>query len=191
VPRALDELIMSALAEDRAARPPDAKVFTDRIRAIRMEPDLRSELPWWVRHRSLWRRAAAVVVALAVVLAGTTGAAASSVGALTEVRYAGGELRLAVPQAWAHQFHSGRAVPSAVEPDRASGVLVATDLEAWDEPQTAVAGVFAALLPGTRHDLDSLLDGAPCRGPVERRGFAGPEWSGQIRQWPSCPGRPG
>ncbi|KIH97001.1 serine/threonine protein kinase [Streptomonospora alba] len=191
VPQALDELIMSALAEDRTARPPDAKAFTDRIRAIRMVPDLRSELPWWVRHRSLWRRAVAVLAALALVLAGTTGAAASSTRALTEVRYAGDELHLAVPQAWARQFHNGRAVPSAVESDRTSGVLVATDLEAWDEPRASVAGVFAALLPGTGHDLDSLLDGAPCPGPVERRGFAGPEWSGEIRQWPSCAGRPG
>ncbi|GAA1773017.1 MULTISPECIES: serine/threonine-protein kinase [Streptomonospora] len=191
VPRALDDLIMSALAEDRTARPSDAKAFTDRIRAIRMAPDLRSELPWWVRHRSLWRRAAAAFCSLVVLMAATTGAAASTTGVLTEVRYAGDELHLAVPQAWARQFHNGRAVPSAVESDTASGVLVATDLEAWDEPRAAVAGVFAALLPGRGYDLDSVLSGAPCRGPVERRAFEDPEWSGQIRQWPSCPGRPG
>ncbi|MUL39752.1 serine/threonine protein kinase [Streptomonospora sp. PA3] len=190
-PRALNDLIMSALAEDRTARPPDAKAFTDRIRAIRMTPDLRSELPWWVRHRSAWRRSAAAAATLALLLAGTTGAAASTTPVLTEVRYAGGELHLAVPQGWAQQFHNGRAVPSAVESDRASGVLVATDLDDWDDPQAAVAGVFAALLPGTGHDLDSLLGGAPCSGPVEKRGFTDSDWSGEIRQWPSCPGQPG
>ncbi|QBI52500.1 serine/threonine-protein kinase [Streptomonospora litoralis] len=190
VPRALDDVIMSALAEDRAARPSDAKAFTDRIRAIRMTPDLRSQLPWWVRYRRAWQRAVAAGVAAAALVAGTTGAAASTVGALTEVRYAGDDLHLAVPAAWAQQFHNGRAVPSAVESDRASGVLVATDLDSWDDPEAAVAGVFAALLPGTGRDLDAMLTGSPCAGQAERRAFTGADWSGEIREWSDCPGQP-
>lgn len=192
IPRALDELIMSALSEDRTARPTDAKAFTDRIRAIRMTPDLRTELPWWVRHRSAWRRvAAAAAGTLLVLLAVGAGSAAASTGALTEVRYAEGNLHLAVPQSWAVQFHTGRAVPSAVDPGRASGVLVATDIDDWDRPEAAVSGVFAALLPSTGYDLDAMVSGTPCDGPVERRRFEDAAWSGEIRQWPACPGLPG
>ncbi|MBV2362871.1 serine/threonine-protein kinase [Streptomonospora nanhaiensis] len=187
IPRALDSLIMSALAEDRNSRPPDAKAFTDRIRAIRMSPELHADIPWWTRHRPLWRRAASLSAAALFLFAGTTAAAASPVVPLTEVRYAVGGLHLAVPEAWARQFHTDRRA-AGTEGTAASGVLVATDLDAWEERGTPVSGVFAALLPGGGRRLEALLGAAPCSGRVHRRAFDDPDWSGELWRWPRCAG---
>ncbi len=190
VPPALDELIMSALSGDRAGRPPDAKAFTDRIRAIRMSPNPRIGASWWQRHRPVWQRTFTAAIALAVLVAGTPAAAAQPGVAFIEVEEAATGLSFAVPRSWARQFHSGwtrehSGGSSAVGP----GLLVATDADAWLDPQEPVSGVFAAVPDGPGGDrvLASLIEAEPCPGRLERSRFDGADWTGDVWHWPQCP----
>ncbi|MFC4560557.1 serine/threonine-protein kinase [Nocardiopsis mangrovi] len=193
LPRELDALIMSALSADRAGRPSDAKEFTDRIRAIRMAPGSRRG-SWSARLRSVGRRTAAVAAAaVMLVFAATAGAGAPGLD-FTDVRAEAGDLRVAVPDSWARQFHSGR--PTEVgEGGRevGEGLLVATDVDAWDDRDGAVSGVFAALLPrGWESEgpdgLGALAGTVPCASRVERRPFADRRWRGEVWHWPDCAG---
>ncbi|WP_106586601.1 serine/threonine-protein kinase [Murinocardiopsis flavida] len=190
LPPALDELVMSALSPDRSLRPADAQAFTDRIRAIRMAPDLPSGVPWWLRHRAAVLRAASVLLVLFTVLAGSTGASAAPGVGFKHLRDASGRIRLAVPGPWAGQVQTAGWSPrelgiaSGDEP----GLLAATDVAEWRTPGAAVSGVFAGLLPAeaARGGLDSVIDSAPCSGEPTRRAVRDPRWSGEIWQWGAC-----
>ncbi|MFC3997103.1 serine/threonine-protein kinase [Nocardiopsis sediminis] len=193
LPRELDALIMSALSADRGQRPPDAKAFTDRIRAIRMSPGSRRRT-WASRLRPVGRRTAAVAAAVTALAFGTTAAAGSPGLEFTAVRAAAGDLHLAVPGAWAQQFHSGLSPGVDGEPDAVDdGLLVATDIDAWGDGDGAVSGVFAALLPrergaGGADGLTPTVGAVPCAGRVERRTFADRRWRGEVWYWPDCGG---
>ncbi|MEY9213786.1 serine/threonine protein kinase [Thermobifida halotolerans] len=190
LPSALDELIMSALSPNRADRPPDAATFTDRIREIRMSPDLESAVPWWQRHRTAWARLGAATVVAAAVLSVTTAAAASPSLPLVDVYDSSGELHVRVPIPWARQMQiSGWSprelgMPGGHEP----GLLVATDVAAWSDPDAQVSGLFAGLLAsGTRQpDLARLISSGPCEGEPQRQRYVNARWNGEVWQWSDC-----
>jgi hypothetical protein len=188
VPAALDDLVMSALAVDRADRPPDAKAFTDRIRSIRMTPALRRGAPWWARGRPARRRAAAGTAALLALLLAATGAAGRPGTALVEVRDEPGGVHLAVPRAWAHEVRNGWSEPAAGgRPVVGPGLLVATDADAWTDPRAPVAGVFVAPLPEGA-DPAALAPAPACPGGrLERRALSGAGGDGLLWRWSGCP----
>ncbi|OOC56864.1 MULTISPECIES: serine/threonine-protein kinase [Nocardiopsis] len=188
LPPALDELILSALSVDRESRPADAKTFTDRVRTIRMAPDLPQAVPWWQRYRMPWQRTAALLVSLAV-LTGTVTASAGSPGlSLTTVRYATQQLRVQVPLVWAREFHTGREVYPAAgtgsEPE--PGLLVATDADGWSSDDTRSYGVYATVVPDDR-GLGGTGTG-PCGSAPRERELDTGVWRGTVWEWPECAG---
>ena len=190
LPPALDELIMSALSPNRGDRPPDAATFTSRIREIRMSPDLALATPWWQRYRTAWTRLGAAVAVVAVVLATTSAAAASPRLPTMEVYDSSGELRVRVPTPWVRQMQlngwSPRelGVPGGHEP----GLLVATDLAAWPDPEQEVSGLFAGLFAADSQppDLDLLISADLCAGEPQRQHFTNDHWDGELWQWSDC-----
>ncbi|WP_150245417.1 serine/threonine-protein kinase [Nocardiopsis quinghaiensis] len=183
LPPALDELILSALSVDRESRPADAKTFTDRVRTIRMAPDLPRAVPWWQRHRMPWQRAAALVASL-VVLVGTLTASTGSPGlSLTTVRHAAQQVRVPVPLVWAREFHTGReAHPAAT----GGGLLVATDVDGWYSTDTRSYGVYATVVPGDRGLGEIGTD--PCGTEPKERELDTGTWEGTVWEWPECAG---
>jgi len=191
LPRALNDLIMSALSEDRSARPPGAKEFTDRVRAIRMDPHLRTRVPWALRYRGSLLRSAAGVLAAAVLL----GAAQASAGrpelAFTEVQDATGAVSVPVPRVWASQLQANGWSPRELglvgghEP----GLLAATDTARWKSSGAPSAGVFVGLLDrsGSTPRLESVIDSGPCPGAPQRRSYSDAHWGGEVWQWDRCP----
>jgi len=190
LPPALDELIMSALSPNRNDRPPDAATFTSRIREIRMSPDLELAVPWWQRHRTAWMRLGASAAAAVVMLATALAATAAPRLPLMEVYDSSGELHVRVPTPWVRQMQingwSPRelGMPGGHEP----GMLVATDLAAWPDPEAKVSGLFAGLLAteSDSPDLDRLISVGPCEGEPQRRSFANADWEGEVWQWLDC-----
>ncbi|MFE6305466.1 serine/threonine-protein kinase [Nocardiopsis sp. NPDC057823] len=188
LPRELDELILSALSVDRESRPADAKTFTDRVRAIRMAPDLPRADQWWQRYRMPWRRAAALVAA-SVLGAGVLTMSGGAPGlSLTTVRHAGQNIRMGVPAVWAREFHTDlEAQPAAADAGAGPGLLVATDADDWHSTEVPSYGVYATVMPGAR-DLSRVADHDPCPGdPASRRVDTG-DWQGTVWDWPECNG---
>ncbi|WP_133739438.1 serine/threonine-protein kinase [Actinorugispora endophytica] len=191
LPPALDELIMSALSPNRADRPPDAATFTSRIRAIRMSPDLEVAVPWWRRHRAAWTRIAVTTATALAVLSGSTAAAASPGVSLVDVYDSSGEIHVLVPLPWARQVQANGWSPRELgmvgghEP----GLLVATDVPSWPDPDAEVSGVFAGLLDSDERGprLDGLVDSVPCAGTPQQRPFSDARWEGEVWQWLDCP----
>ncbi len=188
LPPELDELILSALSVDRESRPADAKTFTDRVRAIRMAPDLPKAVPWWQRYRMPWRRAVALAAALGVMAASVTASLGSPGLSLTTVRYATQQLRMEVPSVWAHEFHAGQEVrPAAVGNGTEPALLVATDVDDWDSVEAASYGVYATVMVDD-HDLSGVADTAPCGIAPEEREVDTEDWEGTVWDWPDCNG---
>lgn len=188
LPPALDDLIMSALSVDRESRPADAKTFTDRVRAIRMSPDLPDATPWWDRYRMRWQHVcAAALVPTALLLAAPSALGQPGVS-LTTVHNAAAELRLKVPAAWAREFHSDHeARPAAAAAGADPGLLAATDAADWHAAGTASYGVYATVLP--RGPSADLVGGAgPCPGPPRERPYRDDRWEGLVWDWPDCGG---
>lgn len=188
LPPALDDLILSALSVDRESRPADAKTFTDRVRAIRMAPDLVRADPWWQRYRMPWRRAGAYAAAL--VLLG--GALTASIGApgqsLTTVRLASQGVSMTVPLVWAQDFHPTMAArPAATSAGADTGMLVATDADHWNDTDVPSYGVYTTVVPGSR-PLDGVADADACEGTPQERWIALNGWVGSAWDWPDCNG---
>ncbi|RNL82566.1 serine/threonine-protein kinase [Halostreptopolyspora alba] len=191
IPPALDELIMSCLADDREERPRDAATFTQRVRAIRMAPNLISAVPWWLRHQGAWARASLAAVAALLLLAGVAPSEAQPELSFTRVPDATGEISVAVPQAWARQVQPSGWAPRELGQTggQQPGLLVATDVTRWRDTESPPSGIFAGLLrdpPG--HHLDQIIDGAPCSSPSRGQRLSTEHWTGQVRQWHDCPG---
>ncbi len=191
IPPALDELIVSSLAEDREDRPRDAATFTQRVRAIRMTPDLASAVPWWLRHQPAWARACLAALLAFVLLVGLAPSAASPNLSFTRVPDATGEISVDVPRAWARQVQANGWSPRELgqtgghEP----GLLVATDVARWRDADTPPAGIFAGLIRDSADpELDQIIDDAPCSSPSRLQDVSTPRWTGQLRQWHGCPG---
>ncbi|WP_026124175.1 serine/threonine-protein kinase [Nocardiopsis baichengensis] len=190
-PRALDELIMAALAEDRSARPDDAQSFTDRVRAIRMERELPAGVPWRLRHGAALRRTAGAALVAAALTACSPAAAGSPGLTFARVNDATGSVSVAVPAVWAAELQPNGWSPREMglvgghEP----GLLAATDTAAWRDAGQAPVGVFAGLLtrsaPGP--DLEAIIDGGPCAGEPRRRAYSDPHWGGEVWEWDRCP----
>jgi hypothetical protein len=189
LPPALDELILSALSVDRESRPADAKTFTDRVRTIRMAPDLpKAAVPWWQRYRMPWQRAAALVVALVLMGACLSGSLGRPGLSLSTVYYATQGIHLRVPSVWAREFHLAReARPVAAEAGAGPGLLVATDTEDWDSVETASYGVYATVVQD-EPDLSGIADAVPCGSLPEERPLDTGEWEGTVWDWPECHG---
>ncbi|MFV2196035.1 serine/threonine-protein kinase [Nocardiopsis sp. LOL_012] len=186
LPPALDELILSALSVDRESRPADAKTFTDRVRAIRMAPDLPRAEQWWRRYRMPWHRVGALVASCALVLAGTTAAAGHPGAELTTVHSRTHGLRLGVPSAWTEEIHTDLEALVAGDGGRvAAGLLVATDADAWRSTDRSAYGVYAAVLQEPLSP-ERLADAAPCSGAPNERGFGDARWRGTVWEWPEC-----
>ncbi|GLU46847.1 serine/threonine-protein kinase [Nocardiopsis ansamitocini] len=193
LPPALDELIMSAMAQNRAERPPDAATFTSRIREIRMAPDLKLAEPWWHRYRAIGARSALAAATALAVLAGASAAAASPGVELVDVYDSTAEIQMLIPLPWAREMQvngwSPRelGMPGGHEP----GLLVATDVAAWGDPEADVSGVFAGLVKqdGDRGlaGLDRLVGSALCPGHPQRLRFGNGRWEGEVWQWQDCP----
>ncbi|GAB3487018.1 serine/threonine-protein kinase [Nocardiopsis coralliicola] len=196
LPRALDELIMSALAEDRTARPGSAKEFTDRVRAIRMEPDIPAGVPWLLRLRRTGLRAGATALAAlaaVVLLALVPGSEGRPMPSESEVVDATDALSVPVPRAWARQVQTNGWSPRelGLVGGHEAGLLAATNVDRWRDPAApAAAGVFAGLLgrSGAGPRLAEIIDGAPCAGAPERRHYSDAYWGGEVWQWDTCPG---
>ena len=188
MPRELDDLILSALSIDRESRPDDAKTFTDRVRAIRMAPDLSRNEPWWQRYRMPWRRAAALAAG-AVLGTGLLTASAGAPGlSLTTVRHAGQDIRMGVPSVWAREFHTGpEALPTAAGADAGPGLLAATDADGWHSTEVASYGVYATVVPDDS-DLPGPPGHDPCPGAPARREVHTEHWEGTVWDWPQCNG---
>lgn len=189
LPPALDELILSALSVDRESRPADAKTFTDRVRTIRMAPDLpKEEAPWWRRYRMPWRRAVALAGSL-VLLTGTVTASLGAPGlSLSTVHYATQNLHVEVPSVWAREFHTAQeARPAAAQAGAGPGLLVATDADRWDSTEARSYGVYATVVSGDP-DLSELDATAPCGGAPEQRTLDTGDWEGTVWEWPECRG---
>ncbi|MFD3688314.1 serine/threonine-protein kinase [Nocardiopsis sp. NPDC058631] len=188
LPRALDELILSALSVDRESRPADAKTFTDRVRTIRTEPDLPKADPWWQRYQMPWRRTVTLTAALLLVAAGVTASAGSPGLALTTVRYTTQNLRVNVPSVWAQEFNTDQAArPAAAEAGAGPGLLVATDADDWYSTEVPSYGVYATVLPESRA-LGGVPATAQCGGAPEERELHTPAWEGTVWDWPECDG---
>ncbi|WP_046468926.1 serine/threonine-protein kinase [Allosalinactinospora lopnorensis] len=192
IPPALDELIMSSLSKDRADRPQDAATFTERVRVIRMTPDLVTAVPWRLRYRSAWVRACGATVAAALLLVGAAPAAAQPGMSFTRVSDVTGEISLAVPHAWARQVQPNGWSPRelGLTGGHEPGLLVATDVAQWRDSEAHTSGVFAGLLrtPAAGNRLDRIIDEAPCPGPARQWRVTGEHWTGEVRRWDGCPG---
>ncbi|MBE3000219.1 serine/threonine protein kinase [Nocardiopsis sp. HNM0947] len=187
LPPALDELIMSALSADRDSRPGDAKTFTDRVRAIRMEPDpLPGEQPWWRRHRLQWRRLAVLGATLAVMVLTLTSAFGTPSMSLTPVYSAAHELRVDVPSEWASELHLDMAArPAAAEAGAGPGLLAATDAGNWHTTHETSYGVYTTLLPGAR-ELEKVAESDRCGHPPVERRVDSQRWEGKVWEWSDC-----
>ncbi|GAA3723246.1 hypothetical protein HDA32_000721 [Spinactinospora alkalitolerans] len=196
LPSALDELVMTSLAENREDRPSDATTFTQRVRAIRMTPDLRVRSPWWVRHRSVWGRIGAALLVVLAVLTGASAATGTPGVTLVGVNDSTGTIHLAVPLAWTRQMQISGWAPHELglvgghEP----GMLIATDVTAWRDPAAPVSGVFAGLLrtpadveAPSFEDFPHFSGAAACSGPPVRRHFDDGPWTGEVLHWRGCP----
>ncbi|MBB6120217.1 serine/threonine-protein kinase [Nocardiopsis algeriensis] len=188
LPKELDDLILSALSVDRESRPADAKTFTDRVRAIRMAPNLPQAEPWWQRYRMPWQRVVSVMASTAVVLATLTASLGAPGLTLTTVGYTAHGLHLDVPSMWAREFHTGQeARPAAADAGAGPGLLVATDAEEWDSAVDPAYGVYATVVPGS-HDLPAASGGDPCHERPEQRELDTGDWEGTVWDWPECNG---
>ncbi|MFD6949351.1 serine/threonine protein kinase [Nocardiopsis sp. TSRI0078] len=186
LPPELDELILSALSVDRESRPADAKTFTDRVRTIRMAPDLPKAVPWWQRYRMPWQRTAALLVSLAALVVTVTASAGSPGLSLVPVRYdADQQIRVQVPSVWAREFHTGREAHPA-SGGTGDGLLVATDADGWYSADARSYGVYATVVPGDR-DL-GRTGGDPCGTEPEKREVDTGAWEGTVWEWPECGG---
>lgn len=187
LPPQLDGLIMAALSADRDSRPGDAKTFTDRVRAIRMEPDLLPAAPanpWWQRHRLPWRRMAALATVAAVLAATITTSLGSPGLSLTRVYSHAHELEVGVPQTWANELHTEYGIqPPSDEAD--PGILAATNAEAWHSADEPSYGVYTTTLPAARH-LDGADSTDACAGSPEERTVHTDDWEGTVWDWPDC-----
>ena len=188
LPPALDALIMEALSADRESRPADAKTFTDRVRAIRMAPDLLPKSdPWWYRHRMTWRRVITLAAVLLIPILTLTTAPGKPGLSLTPVYSATHDLRVGVPLHWGDELQVDlEAPPLSSEAGTESGLLATTDRKNWHSDEEDSYGIFTTVLPGV-HDLTGLGDTDRCgnHAPVERSLRAGP-WQGQAWEWPEC-----
>ncbi|GHD30388.1 serine/threonine protein kinase [Nocardiopsis kunsanensis] len=189
LPPALDELIMSALSADRESRPCDAKTFTDRVRAIRMEPELLPrEEPWWQRHRKQWRRLATLGAALAMMVLTATSAYGAPSMSLTPIHSATHELRVDVPTEWVSELHLDMAArPTAAEAGAEPGLLATTDGDDWHATDKTSYGVFTTLMPGVR-DLGRVTEPDRCGQPPAERRVDTPRWEGKVWEWSDCSG---
>jgi hypothetical protein len=188
LPPALDDLILSALSVDRESRPADAKTFTDRVRTIRMAPDLPRADPWWQRYRMPWRRAVLLVATL-VALGGVLTASVGAPGqAVTTVRLASQGISMDVPEVWAREFHPAmEADPATISAGADTGMLVATDTDHWEDTDVPAYGVYTTVVPGSR-TLDAVADTDPCEGVPQERRVSLRGWEGTAWDWPDCNG---
>ncbi|MEU3307942.1 serine/threonine-protein kinase [Nocardiopsis sp. NPDC055551] len=186
LPPALDELILAALSVDREDRPSDAKTFTDRVRAIRMSPDLPKAAPWWSLSRMPWRRSGALALVCGVFAFVMTASLGSPGMSLTTVRHAAQDVRVDVPSVWAREFHPDQeARPAVAEAGAGPGLLAATDAEHWNATDEESYGVYATVLPGSP-DLRRVAETDPCAGQPEERSVRTDRWEGMLWEWPEC-----
>ncbi|MEU3016541.1 MULTISPECIES: serine/threonine-protein kinase [unclassified Nocardiopsis] len=188
LPPALDELILSALSVDRESRPADAKTFTDRVRAIRMAPNLSEDTAWWQRYRMPRQRAGALVLACGLLLTGVSSSMGTPGMVLTTVRNSAMEIRVDVPAVWAREFHTDQEARDSVADSGAGpGLLAATDVADWHSTDVPSYGVYATVVPGAPN-LDTVADTKPCPGPPEERAISEGDWQGTAWEWPECNG---
>ncbi|GAB3745220.1 serine/threonine-protein kinase [Nocardiopsis nanhaiensis] len=186
LPPALDELILSALSVDRESRPGDAKTFTDRVRAIRMAPNLSEATPWWHRFRMPWQRTGAIVLTCVLLAVGMTASFGEPGMSLTTVRHAAQDVHVDVPSAWAQEFHTDLdARPAAMDAGAGPGLLAATDADDWHETEKPAYGVYATVMPGSP-SLGKVADTDPCAGAPEEREVRLDGWEGLAWEWPEC-----
>ncbi|WP_017598075.1 serine/threonine-protein kinase [Nocardiopsis lucentensis] len=186
LPPALDELILSALSVDRESRPGDAKTFTDRVRAIRMAPDLPTADPWWRRYRMPWHKVGGLVVALAVMTMGVTASVGHPGMDLKLVRSNDHSLEMRVPLVWIDEFDTDlEARPVTVNAGAEPGLLFATDAENWRSADQPSYGVYATVMPGVQ-PLSSITDTEPCPGAPTERLIDDGMWEGSAWDWPDC-----
>ena len=186
LPPALDDLILSALSVDRESRPADAKTFTDRVRAIRMAPNLPEAVPWWQRYRMPWQRAGALTAACVLIATGVSASLGAPGMSLTSVRNSTQEMRVDVPSVWAREFHTDHeARGSVAEAGAAPGLLAATDTDDWHSTDVPAYGVYATVVPGAP-SLDSVADTQPCEGQPEERTISSDGWEGTAWEWREC-----
>lgn len=135
-----------------------------------------------------WRRAGVLASAL-IVLGGVLTASVGTPGqSLTTVRLASQGVSVTVPLVWAKDFHPTMAArPAATSAGAATGMLVATDADHWDDTEVPSYGVYTTVLPGTR-PLDGVADTDPCEGTPQERGIALNDWEGSAWDWPDCNG---
>ncbi len=186
LPPALDELILSALSVDRESRPADAKTFTDRVRAIRMAPNLPEENTWWKRYQMPWQRAGALTLTCALLATGVSASLGAPGMSLTTVRNSAQEINVDVPSVWAREFHTDHeARPAAAEAGAGPGLLAATDADHWHSTDVPSYGVYATVVPGAP-SLRSVADAKTCEGQPDERPINSGGWEGTAWEWPEC-----
>ena len=180
LPPGLDELILAALSVDRDDRPGDAKTFTDRVRAIRMSPDLPRTDPWWSRQRMPWRRTVTLTALCGVVALTLTASLGAPGMSLTTVRHTGQGVRVDVRSLWARELDPGQeARPAVAEAGAGPGLLAATDADHWYTTDEPSYGVYATVLPGSP-DLRRVAETDPCEGRPEERAVRTEQWEGTL-----------
>ncbi|WP_116243700.1 serine/threonine-protein kinase [Nocardiopsis sp. FIRDI 009] len=188
LPPALDELILSALSVDRESRPADAKTFTDRVRAIRMAPDLPTADPWWRRYRMPWYKVGGLAAALTVMTVGVTTSVGYPGMDLRPVRSDDHALEMGVPLAWIGAFDTDlEARPVTADAGAEPGLLFATDTENWHSTAHPSYGLYATVIPGVQ-PLTSIADRGVCEGARTERLVHDDTWEGTVWDWPDCDG---
>ncbi|GLW33696.1 serine/threonine-protein kinase [Actinoplanes regularis] len=180
VPAAVDTVVMRALASAPARRWPSAAAFSDALEAALTAPAPR-------RRLAVVRRLA-VTAALSAVLLGA-GSAFDAVPTWTRVTDASGEVSVWVPAAWAKQVRGTGWNPRTLRlaDGRAPGLVVGTDLTAWDDPASPVPGVFAGVSPALRGATPALPDHSTCTRQPDPRPNLGTR-TAVVRRWTGCGG---
>lgn len=187
IPSAVDELVRRALQHDPRQRWESAAAMVEALQRVTASLDQGKS-----RGRAL-RRLGQVVgagIAVAAVLA-TAGASATlpDRSDWTRVRDAAGAVSIAVPSSWAGQVKDAGWNPSTLRlpADHAPGLVVAPDLAAWPNPETAMPGVFVGASDALRSGgpAPALPSHAACVRQPDRSVNVGGN-PAQVLRWTSC-----
>ncbi|WP_436533170.1 serine/threonine-protein kinase [Actinoplanes sp. HUAS TT8] len=180
LPPAVDAVVMRALAAAPARRWPTAAAFADALDAARTAPE--------PRRRPAHGRRLAVTAALSTLLLAAV-ASFDDAPTWTRVSDTTGQVSVWVPAVWAEQVRGTGWNPATLSlpGGHAPGLVVGTDLSAWEDPANPVPGVFAGLSPALRGTAPALPDHSTC----VRRPDPHPDLGNRtavVQRWTGCGG---